>query len=88
MTNSAIRKQRALVGALLGCMVLLIPLVTAPLTDEVRWTLGDFALGGLLLGAVGAVVGWMSALQRPAVLKGAAVLGAVGALLLVWMQLI
>lgn len=78
--------RRATVFLFTG-LVLAIPLIAMQWSQEVRWTLMDFLVaGGLLLGA-GLFCEWIlrAPLKKP--YRILLLLGAVGALLLIWMEL-
>ena len=68
-------------------IALLVPLVAMRFTDEVVWTLGDFAAAGVLLG--GAVATYEVGLRLPRNLTYRAGLGllVLSTLFLVWMNL-
>jgi hypothetical protein len=59
-------------------VVLPAPLVAMVFTDQVRWSLSDFALAGVLVATIGAA--FELALQNAGSLRLAAALGALGVL--------
>jgi hypothetical protein len=67
-------------------VVLLLPLVAMQLTDEVNWTVFDFAAAAILLGGAGVV--YELAARRTPSPRRRAVIGAalVAAVLLLWAQ--
>jgi hypothetical protein len=47
------QNKRSIDIALTSVIILLIPLIAIPFTDEVRWTLSDFMVAGTLLMTIG-----------------------------------
>jgi hypothetical protein len=70
-----------------GAGILLLPLAAMQVTDEVSWTLGDFAAAGALIVGVGALYELAARTTGDAAYRGGVAVALAAAFLLVWMNL-
>lgn len=85
--SSAPNRPRRLVFAFSALSLLLVPLVASLVTDEVAWSLADYAVMGALLTATALGAEWLTrrVAERAARLLGLA--GLAVAFLLAWAEL-
>ena len=79
--------KRIAILAAVVVAILLVPLVTMQFSDQVNWTLSDFAIAGLLLLATGVLIDQV--MRRTSKGKGRSILIVIILLgfLLIWMEL-
>lgn len=66
--------------------LLLLPWLAMQFTDEVNWSVGDFAVFALMLGLLGVAIEFAARLSYPRYLRGALMAAAIGLFLLLWIQ--
>ena len=81
-------KNKRFIGILLAiAFILIIPLIAMQFTDEVRWTLSDFAIAGSLLLGAGLAIEFVlrnvSKMDHKILISAAIIL----VLLLIWVEL-
>lgn len=79
-------KKRFVVMALVVAFILLIPLVAMQFTDEVNWTLADFAIMGCALFGVGLAYEFIARRPEPTMYRIACGVGLAAAFLLFWVN--
>ncbi len=67
--------------------ILMIPLIAMQFTQEVQWTLFDFAVMGILVFGTGSAYQFLAGRSSRTAYKGGAIIAVVASLLLVWMNL-
>jgi len=72
---------------ILVLLVLLIPLIAQQFTDEVKWTLGDFIIGGMLLTGLSFTVDYVLLNHKGNVRKRLFVLLVIIIFVFVWVEL-
>lgn len=76
-----------LIGWSTAGLILLLPLAAMQVSEEVVWTLGDFAAAALLLGTVGGVLGLAMRYSRVRSYRAAAGIALTTTMLIVWINL-
>lgn len=85
--NHAVRLKDISVISAVTAAILSIPLIAMRLTDEVRWTLFDFVVMGILVSGTGFLIAFASRSISNRRYRTAAVIALVAGFLLVWIHL-
>ena len=86
--KTTLTAYRSAVGlTLVAAFILLLPLLAMQMTDEMVWSMADFATAGVLLAGAGLTFGIGVRVARNATHRATIGLALVAALLLVWAEL-
>lgn len=81
-------EKKRVIGILVGVsLMLLVPLVAMRFTDEVNWTLFDFAVAGVLLFGTGIICEFVLRKINKTGYRIGIVVGLLAALVLIWTEL-
>ena len=89
MTEPTVRPRRInwhLVGWSLAALPLLAPLIAMRVTDEVNWTVFDFAFASIIIGSAGLALEIAVRQSRSGAYRAGAALAALTAVLLLWIN--
>ena len=82
------KKNKRLIGIISAIAIILsIPLIAMQFTTEVKWTLGDFMVMGVLLSSVGFIYELTARLTGNIAYRGGVALALITSFILVWINL-